>query len=88
MTAQQQANMQLTFRNEGDLLNAYVERLGDDPFVSLMGSINAHVCERDPGLTALWREMMRLATARLAGQLGAPDLKFTPAMFGPVGGTA
>src|SRR5690242_12482732 len=59
---QQQAEMQLAFRTEGQSFNAYIERTdGEAPFIQIAGSINQGLCEADPLIRETWKRLMALA---------------------------
>lgn len=85
---EQRAVLQIAFRPEGNLVNAYVERHGDTPFIQLAGSINVGMCNDDPELLRLWRAVMTTAVSRMAERLSGAPVVLENLRVVPQGGRA
>lgn len=85
---QQQADVHLAFRTEGQCFNAYLEWKGNAPFVQLVGSINQMVCADDPMMFETWRNLMTLAVCRFAERISGQRPQIVGQRTVPVGGSA
>lgn len=88
MTDQQHSDVQLAFRQEGKLINAYVERTHGNPLIVLLGSINGKLCEQDPRTLTEWRATMAGALSRFVERRSGEPALFVNARTEPSGGCA
>lgn len=90
MAAEQKqiADMQLAFRIEGQSINAYVERLGEESFIQLAGSINKGLCDSDPLILETWKRLMALAVCRLGERISGEPTQIVGQRLVSAGGSA